>query len=236
MVVTSGNCSKVLKPRAHVPSHGTFYAEHIFREVLGRKGWCRLSYEQEISKQSIAFASRRITSNFLSNLPKNSFSVCGISNCRKVRSSSPRVLWGKERSLVSSRGKPGSSGQAKKDRFQTRSHGRGMAGEVYVSREVERGTAGPVSTRPLQDQFSNRDGKILEVLGCGMKRTIPQEGDTRGESSDASLSERLREALPVDQIPSSELLKIQELKFSGDMWEGDSGPQVLDLQVGRSRL
>ncbi len=35
----------------------------------------------------------------------------------------------------------------------------------------------------------------------------------------------------VDEIPVSELTKIQELKFSGDMWEGDSGPQVLDLQV-----
>lgn len=35
-------------------------------------------------------------------------------------------------------------------------------------------------------------------------------------------------------IPRSELLKIEELRFSGDMQEGDSSPQVLNLQVGKS--
>jgi len=33
-----------------------------------------------------------------------------------------------------------------------------------------------------------------------------------------------------DGISNSEYQKIQDLKFSGDLWEGDSGPQVLDLQ------
>jgi hypothetical protein len=34
----------------------------------------------------------------------------------------------------------------------------------------------------------------------------------------------------VDEIPVSELTKIQELN-SLETWEGNSGPQVLDLQV-----
>jgi len=34
----------------------------------------------------------------------------------------------------------------------------------------------------------------------------------------------------VDEIPVSELTKIQELNFL-KTWEGDSGPQVSDLQV-----
>jgi len=34
----------------------------------------------------------------------------------------------------------------------------------------------------------------------------------------------------VDEIPVSELTEIQELK-SLQAWEGNSGPQVLDLQV-----
>ncbi|KAL2650611.1 hypothetical protein R1flu_018739 [Riccia fluitans] len=35
---------------------------------------------------------------------------------------------------------------------------------------------------------------------------------------------------PVLNIPRSELMKIEELRFSGDLREGDSGPQVLNLQ------
>jgi hypothetical protein len=34
----------------------------------------------------------------------------------------------------------------------------------------------------------------------------------------------------VDEIPVSEVTKIQELN-SLETWEGNSGPQVLDLQV-----
>ncbi|BBM98874.1 hypothetical protein MPTK1_1g16870 [Marchantia polymorpha subsp. ruderalis] len=57
-----------------------------------------------------------------------------------------------------------------------------------------------------------------------IKRPGDQITDLAGDSS------RLIARQPILNIPKSELMKIEELRFSGDLREGDSGPQVLNLQ------
>ncbi|CAM6102894.1 unnamed protein product [Calypogeia fissa] len=68
----------------------------------------------------------------------------------------------------------------------------------------------------LQDRVLGGESGVLERRGGPGPRSATSRNYS---SSQSSLN-----------IPRSELLKIEELRFSGDMQEGDSSPQVLNLQ------
>jgi hypothetical protein len=99
--------------------------------------------------------------------------------------------------------------------------------ERFMGRQAARGKLRGVEVRglrirdnePLQESNDEREQWCKRLGLCESGARVAQSRQYKGK--------RAR----VDEIPVSELTKIQELKFSGDMWEGDSGPQVLDLQV-----
>lgn len=76
------------------------------------------------------------------------------------------------------------------------------------------------------DVTENESGK---QTGVSPKDGLSQQGLSR-------FFNLRRGEVQGDGISKSEYQKIQDLKFSGDMWEGDSGPQVLDLQVSSSHF
>ncbi|KAL3700928.1 hypothetical protein R1sor_018950 [Riccia sorocarpa] len=72
-----------------------------------------------------------------------------------------------------------------------------------------------------EDGDENIDGRMLDRRA----RPLDQENELGGGNRRNSNARP-----PVLSIPKSELMKIEELRFSGDLREGDSGPQVLNLQ------
>ncbi|KAG6547657.1 hypothetical protein Mapa_011106 [Marchantia paleacea] len=88
---------------------------------------------------------------------------------------------------------------------------------------------GATGSRPSD----GRDVQCIEVVGeentegnmtDRSTRPVDQRTDVAGDSRNPIARQ------PILNIPRSELMKIEELRFSGDLREGDSGPQVLNLQ------
>ncbi len=112
----------------------------------------------------------------------------------------------------------GCQGLGMEEGQQQRLMGRQVAARVKLQGVEVRGLK-IHDNEPLQESNDEREQWCKRLGLCESGARVAQSRQYKGK--------RAR----VDEIPVSELTKIQELKFSGDMWEGDSGPQVLDLQV-----
>ncbi len=75
-----------------------------------------------------------------------------------------------------------------------------------------------------------RDNEPLQESNDERMRWCKKLGLCKSGTKVAQNQKYKRKWARVDEIPVSELTKIQELN-SLEMWEGNSGPQVLDLQV-----
>lgn len=239
MVVTGASCCKLLKLYGHVPPRCLSSSKYVSKELCGSKGWGIDTITLESRRQGY-LVGRRVGHKHISKLSGLSFLPCIKSNLKIV---STADLCLSLDGVNNVRGKSGRSGQSRRDRCRLRCYGMRVPGEMQPSREGQ--TVEPFDQLHGQRQVIGKGGNVSRISGCGkqaepseasvpLKDVVALEEQEQDEQGHKRLFEKLPGEVVVDEIPISELLKIQELKFSGDMWEGDSGPQVLDLQVSIS--
>lgn len=233
MVVTGGSCGKLLKLCGHVPPRCPS-SKYVFKEPCGSKGWGIDTIKLESRRQGY-LVGRRVGHKQISKLSRLSFIPCINSKLKVVSSADLCVSLDGVNSVG---GKSRRSGQLRRERCRIRCYGTRVPGEMQASREGQ--TVEPFDQLHGQRQVIGKSGNVSRTSGCG-KQAEPSEASVplleeqeQNEEGQRRLLKKLPEEV-IDEIPISELLKIQELKFSGDMWEGDSGPQVLDLQVSISQ-
>jgi hypothetical protein len=143
-------------------------------------------------------------------------SVAG--SCRSVTGPELGIPLGKSLAILDPKGRLGKRNQVRIARSRVKCSANGVAGEAQ---KEESGSlcCGVKQSGPIERIVSLKDGWALGTgdvneQGSYGKYNVPRGGVLRNETS------------------KSEYQKIQDLRFSGDISEGDSGPQVLDLQVG----
>ncbi len=112
---------------------------------------------------------------------------------------------------------------------RTEERGPSMLERQTTAAAVVKGNGGKLLGAKVQQRLPSEDVEKRERSSC-MMRLGMCEGTRVVQKSPKRNGERTTRV--EDDIPVSEFVKkIHELKFFGDMWEGDIGPQVLDLQV-----
>lgn len=144
------------------------------------------------------------------------YTPCIAGDCTSITRSELGVPL--RRSLVATnrKGKWGKHNQVRIERSWVRRHEKGRSWEGH--------TSGSGSL-----QYSGKQPGLIEET-ISLKDDQPLDARGIGEQGSLRLLNQPRREVLEDVISSPEYQKIQDLKFSGDMWEGDSGPQVLDLQ------
>jgi hypothetical protein len=113
---------------------------------------------------------------------------------------------------------------------RTEERGPSMLERQTTAAAVVKGNGGKLLGAEVQQRLpSEEDVEKRERWSCMMRlgvcegTRVVQKCPTR----DGDRTTRVEDDIPVSEF----VKKIHELKFFGDMWEGDNGPQVLDLQV-----
>jgi len=213
-MVMSGDGCGVLQSYCHAPPYRLPSRYEGVKESRGSKGWCMSLAKRENVRLS-GLTGKRLSHR---NLPKpihGGWPACVTGNCSSV--TGPESGKGGRMASVSSNPgvKLGKRNQARKERSWVKCHATGASGE---SRKQESGSWG----------YGLKQSEARERSG-------PWKDGRKGEVGEQGGSEQLKQAhgaMPRNAISNSEYEKVEDLRFSGDMWEGDSGPEVLDLQVG----
>jgi hypothetical protein len=210
MVVTSGSrCD--LQGCCHAPPYCGLSSHGGLKEFQRSKGW-RISLAKEENLRVTGLAGTRISHKNLLKFEYQGSTEWVKGSCCSVAGSELCASFRKSL-LKSPRGKVGKRSQERIERSWVRCYAQGGSRETHAKPSVNR-SGGAKQSEPIERVVSLKDSG--EVSEQGSSRLFYQ---SHGEALGGGIS-------------NSEYQKIQDLKFSGDMWEGDSGPQVLDLQVG----
>lgn len=214
MVVTNGSrdlLQSCCPPRRWLPIFDCI-------EESQRSKGCRVSLFSKENSRFSGLAGTRISRKNSLKSRHQTYTPCIAGDCTSITRSELGVPL--RRSLVATnrKGKWGKHNQVRIERSWVRRHEKGRSWEGH--------TSGSGSL-----QYSGKQPGLIEET-ISLKDDQPLDARGIGEQGSLRLLNQPRREVLEDVISSPEYQKIQDLKFSGDMWEGDSGPQVLDLQVG----
>jgi len=213
MVVTSGSRCDLLPSCCHAPPYyGLPSHERLKESREGRKGFVMNKGIVRIS----SLAGTRISHKNLLNYKFEGNAPCVTGNCSNVTDPELYMPFRKVSDIRNPRGKLGKRNQARIERPWSRVYAREVSREIY---EEESGDRDSLVKQINPNERALKGGSSLII------------GEANEQGSPRLSNQRHGEVL-WDGVSKSEYQKIQDLKFSGDIWEGDSGPQVLDLQVG----
>ena len=171
-----------------------------------------------VKKESLRFAGltgTRISNKNLRKFIHQVHTPCFTGSCSSVTGSGLGTPLRKALVTLNPKSRLGKRSQVRIVKSRVKCSANGAAGEAQTKGSGSRG-CGVKHSGPIDRIVSLKDGW---ALGTG-------EASEQGSSGKFNLPPR------GNEISNSEYQKIQDLRFSGDTWEGDSGPQVLDLQVG----
>ena len=162
----------------------------------------------------------RISSKNLRNFIQHGYTPWVTGNCSSV--AGPELGTCLRIALVTSnpKGRLGKRNQVRIEKSWVRCSANGVSGETQT-----------------KESGSRRCGSKQSGL---IERTVPLKNDWAlgagnvSERGSPGQSNRSRGGVLGNEISNSEYQKIQDLRFSGDIWEGDSGPHVLNLQVDQN--
>ncbi|KAG0579920.1 hypothetical protein KC19_4G134700 [Ceratodon purpureus] len=203
MVVTSGSC-------CHAPPYRGLSSYEGLRESPRGKGWC-INLVKKENLRLASLAGTRISHKNLLKFRYQGSSLCVTGNYSSITSPELCTPFRKTLLVKSSRGRFGKRYQERVERSWVRCHAQGGSRETH------------------EKQILNRSGGAKQSEPTGRVVPLKDTGETSGQGSSTLFYQSQGEVLGGG-ISNSEYQNIQDLKFSGDMWEGDSGPQVLDLQ------
>ena len=214
MVGTSGSrCD--LQSCCHTPPYHGLSNHEGRKESQRSKGWC-ISFVKKENLRHNSLAGTRISHKNLLKFKYQGSTPCVTGSCSSITGSELCTPFWKALLIKSPKGKLGRHYQERIDRSRVRCYAQGGSGGTHEKLGGNRSGIAKQS-EPIEMVVSLKDGG--EVSEQGSSRLFYQShGEMLG-----------------GRVSNSEYHKIQDLKFSGDMWEGDSGPQVLDLQVGSQR-
>lgn len=211
MVVTSGSrCD--LQSCCHAPPYRGLSSHGGLKESPRSKGWC-ISLVKRDNLRFISLAGTRVSHKNLLKFRYQGNTPCVTGCCSSVTGPELCTPFTKAFLVKSPRGKLGKRFPERIERSRVRCNAERESGETHGKLNENRG-GGAKRSEPIERVLSSRD--TWEAIGQGSSRLFyqQQQGTALGGG-----------------VSNSEYQKIQDLKFSGDLWEGDSGPQVLDLQV-----
>lgn len=212
MVVTSGSRCDLLPSCCHaLPYYGLPSHERLKESREGRKGWCMIKGIVRIP----SLAGTRISHKNLLNYKFKGNAPCVAGSCSNVTDPELCMPFRKVSDIRNPRGKLGKRNQVRIEKSWSRVYAKEVSREIYEEESGDRGSL-VKQTNPIERALKGDSSLIVGEAN--------EQGSLR-------LSNQRQGELLWDGVSKSEYQKIQDLKFSGDIWEGDSGPQVLDLQV-----